>query len=933
MVFRRSLWLQIFIFPLFFIFSHFRALAEDVSLTWDPSISSNIAGYRVYTGTGSRSYDTFISIENQTSYTVTGLQAGTHYFAVTACDIDGYESDYSNEVLEIIDDQSDKALPVIFEVSNSSITLNSAILSWFTNKESDTQVEYGTTTSYSSGAAVDSTMVTFHSISLGNLTAGTIYHYRVKSQDAAGNLAVSNDYFFTTAVPLDNTPPTILNVSSSNITGNSAIISWSTNEASDTQVEYGTTTAYNSGAGVDSTMAAFHSISLGNLTAGTIYHYRVKSQDAAGNLAVSSDYFFTTAVPPDNTPPTILNVSSSNITSNSAIISWSTNEASDTQVEYGTTTSYSSGAAVDSTMAAFHSISLGKLTAGTIYHYRVKSKDAAGNPAVSIDNIFTTKNNSNPVVNISSIVVTNITDRSAKISWTTDRPADSEVDYWISNSAIQKSEFPIFVVQHTLVLNGLQKSTTYHFHIKSTDEDGNHAISFDSDFTTTDPVIPDLVMPRFSAGQNFLGVDTMSGLGFTNLDAQSTALKFTVTDDSGNLTSAPDITNPVTVQLNSMAQMPIVDLQLFGNGLSNSNSNGWIKLERNTANTHGFFLVFDSALSFMDGANFADTRLTDFVFTDIQTDGYNKISIVNNNSENATVTFDLVGSDGTIRNSQSRMIQDRGALTADLYSDVFVGNLPNATDYVRVKSSNGVQSFDLLRQNMGDAAALTGQDISAGSTVLYSPQYAVGGYIRTTLSVINLDSVVGTVTFRFINESGIQLGATKTLPIAPNGKIYIEDQAFFLTTDSKTLVSGYVEITSSGVRLKGSSMFGDSNRRSFLTALELVSSLQTSLLFSHVTSTDIYYTGLAFLNPNAADALVAIKIYDNNGSLVGSTNELLKARQRVSRTITQYIPSMIGKNQSSGYVLVTSDQPIASFALFGTNDLSIMSAIPALAIQ
>jgi len=75
-----------------------QAPAADVSLAWDPSVSPNIAGYKVYIGNGSRNYGTQIVIGNQTAYTVTGLSGGTYYFAVTAFDFDGNESDFSNEI-------------------------------------------------------------------------------------------------------------------------------------------------------------------------------------------------------------------------------------------------------------------------------------------------------------------------------------------------------------------------------------------------------------------------------------------------------------------------------------------------------------------------------------------------------------------------------------------------------------------------------------------------------------------------------------------------------------------------------------------------------------------------------------------------------------------------------------------------------------------
>jgi hypothetical protein len=72
-------------------------------------------------------------------------------------------------------------------------------VSWTTNEASDTQVEYGTTTSYGSSTQVNTAMTTSHSAQLSGLNASTLYHYRVKSKDAAGNLATSGDLTFTTS--------------------------------------------------------------------------------------------------------------------------------------------------------------------------------------------------------------------------------------------------------------------------------------------------------------------------------------------------------------------------------------------------------------------------------------------------------------------------------------------------------------------------------------------------------------------------------------------------------------------------------------------------------------------------------------------------------------------------------------------------------------
>lgn len=92
----------------------------------------------------------------------------------------------------------------------------------------------------------------------------------------------------------DTTPPTISNVASGAISSTGATITWTTNEASDSIVEYGLTTAYGQSASATSLVTA-HSVSLGSLSASTLYHYRVKSKDASNNQATSGDYTFTTS--------------------------------------------------------------------------------------------------------------------------------------------------------------------------------------------------------------------------------------------------------------------------------------------------------------------------------------------------------------------------------------------------------------------------------------------------------------------------------------------------------------------------------------------------------------------------------------------------------------------------------------------------------------
>lgn len=90
----------------------------------------------------------------------------------------------------------------------------------------------------------------------------------------------------------------------------------------------------------------------------------------------------------DTTPPTISDILVSNITKTSADISWKTNEMSDSQVEYWSSPSQFSS--LDTERVINHLVHLTDLTPATSYYFKVMSRDAADNLAVSDVYAFTT---------------------------------------------------------------------------------------------------------------------------------------------------------------------------------------------------------------------------------------------------------------------------------------------------------------------------------------------------------------------------------------------------------------------------------------------------------------------------------------------------------------------------------------------------------------
>ena len=85
--------------------SQFSSDSGTALLSWDASAGTDIAGYKIYLATASGTYGTPVATTSTdiTTYTVTGLATGTTYFfVVSAFNLDGAESTFSNEVSKVI---------------------------------------------------------------------------------------------------------------------------------------------------------------------------------------------------------------------------------------------------------------------------------------------------------------------------------------------------------------------------------------------------------------------------------------------------------------------------------------------------------------------------------------------------------------------------------------------------------------------------------------------------------------------------------------------------------------------------------------------------------------------------------------------------------------------------------------------------------------
>jgi hypothetical protein len=260
-------------------------------------------------------------------------------------------------------------------------------LSWNANTENDVagyRIYFGTSSGNYSKVEIAGKATTY---TVNDLQEGATYYFVVTAYDNSGNESGYSEEVPVTI--LDTTPPLISAVAAKNLTTSGATITWTTDEPSDSQVDYGISAGYGASSPLNSQLVTSHSVTLTGLSASATYHYRVNSRDASGRLATSNDYTFITLAP-DAAPPIISNISVNSISPNSATIKWTTHEPADSQVEYGQSAAYGSMSPLAPNLQPDHSVVLIGLSASTEYHFRVLSRDGAGNLTASADQTFTT---------------------------------------------------------------------------------------------------------------------------------------------------------------------------------------------------------------------------------------------------------------------------------------------------------------------------------------------------------------------------------------------------------------------------------------------------------------------------------------------------------------------------------------------------------------
>jgi hypothetical protein len=481
--------------------------------------------YNIYKSTDNATYALLGTTSSRaTNYYSEAVDSSstTYYYKVSTQDSNNNISYLSSAVYGIANGTQDAGeggggsevtAPTISNIATSSITTNSITMTWDTNEPSNSTVGYSTTSgdfTNETGVATmrqDVSVLGQHTVVLSGLTPGATYYFQVKSADPSGNFATTTDasYFFTTFPG-----PTISDVTTLDISNVSAKIIWTTDMESNSFVVYSTSSNMSNSQEVGSAdLTNSHSVTLSSLSQGIRYYYYVKSTDASLVTAYDKNvvdgtiqyYFLNTTE--DVTGPIISNATST-ASFDACTLTWTTNEISSSQLEYGLTNSYGSTTAEDMTMTIQHAITIPNLVQDGAYHFRPISKDASSNQTLGSDVSCTTLSEGTTTTitlyggggggggasdttppEISEVKILSISQESAIIGWKTNEEGNSLVSYGSgSNYDFLAGNHEEKIKTHRVILIGLFPSTKYRFQAVSYDRYGNAGKSSEKIFTT-----------------------------------------------------------------------------------------------------------------------------------------------------------------------------------------------------------------------------------------------------------------------------------------------------------------------------------------------------------------------------------------------------------------------------------------------------------------
>jgi hypothetical protein len=428
--------------------------------------------------------------------------------------------------------------------------------------------------------------------------------------------------------------------------------------------------------------------------------------------------------------------------------------------------------------------------------------------------------------------------------------------------------------------------------------------------------------------------DTYTGIALTNANSYRVRATLAAYDAGGVLITGSNINNPVEIDLPQRGQYAKLASEIFGDEFNNRSA-GVIRVRCHCSALQGFYLTGDNSGPKLDGSIGNIASANSWYLPVVFRQGvapFNLLELDNPGSSNATASLQLFDIQGNLLATQSRTVAAGGSSSDDVRW-LFNTDLNSFQGgYIRGISDSPL----IVSESFGNALESNVLPVQAPSslTSFSIPHFASGGQYTTELTLVNTDATfTADVTLTPRDDTGAQIANPVNLQLKTGAQLISTVAGLFPNLGSN-LVTGSIKVEQKVIyrgpipfvpALSGSIRFANIDGSASAT-LPIALTPGNDFVYSHIAQDANWFTGMTVLNPNTAEAKITIDVYKRDGVKTGTYSSRLLPGERFSKLLYQLVPESEG--QSGGYVRVSSDEWLTSFALFGTNDLRSLSAIP-----
>ncbi len=356
---------------------------------------------------------------------------------------------------------ADVTPPDITNVQISNVGEDSVTITWETDEEADSLVNYGLQEDYGI-VRVPTPDKVEHSITLDGLEPGRTYYFRVVSSDEVGNQGISANYKVLT----EGTPETGAEAGQ----GKESQTETEQTVQSESQSQTETQT-------VEKIVEQIQQITSPQKLQEIINETVKAVQGITEDLTIVG-------------PPTVI------AETTSALVKWRTDREASSEVVFSPSDSFVEGQYAYSQASTGgnvkeHEVRLIGLEPYTEYHFKVRSKDTFGITGESLDYTFRTKAS---LPEIRSLRIVKVEENSATLAWDTTVPAKALIEYQDLTTGAQNSiGRPTLASTHQMRIADLTLGTRYVAFVIAENAGGDRVKSSPITFITVKDIAPPII--------------------------------------------------------------------------------------------------------------------------------------------------------------------------------------------------------------------------------------------------------------------------------------------------------------------------------------------------------------------------------------------------------------------------------------------------------